>query len=101
MTQTYIWQLATDKVPPAECGCGTERPDRPGDRWRYCERHSAILTEARLVWDHGKPEMFDIIWSLSDGYGEPGLIPPQGYDWSGIRDSSLEAIEAMHKAMHA
>lgn len=42
-------------------------------------------------------ESFGRIWSLSDGYGEPGFWPSQGYDWSGIRDSSQDAIKAMHE----
>ncbi len=32
------------------------------------------------------------IWKLSDGYGKKGYVPIQGHDWSGIRDSSSEAI---------
>ena len=36
-------------------------------------------------------EILDRTWKLQDGYGEPGFIPPQGWDWSGIRDSSDEA----------
>lgn len=35
------------------------------------------------------------IWRLSNGYGQNGHIPAQGYDWSGIRDSSDEAIWKM------
>lgn len=35
------------------------------------------------------------IWDLQDGYGEPGYTPEQGWDWSGIRDSSPEAVVAM------
>ena len=31
-------------------------------------------------------------WNLQDGYGEQGFMPTQGWDWSGIRDSSDEAI---------
>jgi hypothetical protein len=27
-------------------------------------------------------------WKYTDAYGHPGYIPPQGYDWSGFRDSS-------------
>ena len=40
------------------------------------------------------------LWPLTDAYGEPGLIPPQGYDWSGFRDSSDAAIAQMATAMH-
>lgn len=35
------------------------------------------------------------IWRHADGYGAPGRLPVQGADWSGIRDSSEEAIWKM------
>ncbi len=35
------------------------------------------------------------IWELTDAYGDKGYIPSQGYDWSGIRDSSIEAVWKM------
>lgn len=31
------------------------------------------------------------VWHRQDGYGETGFTPPQGWDWSGIRDSSHHA----------
>lgn len=34
----------------------------------------------------------DEVWKLQDGYGSPGWTPSQGWDWSGIRDSSKNAI---------
>lgn len=37
-------------------------------------------------------------WALNDAYGTVGFVPPQGWDWSGIRDSSREAIAAMASA---
>lgn len=40
-------------------------------------------------------EAFRRIWMLQDGYGEPGCTPPQGYDWSGIRDSTAATVKAM------
>jgi len=39
------------------------------------------------------------LWPLTDAYGPHGFIPPQGYDWSGFRDSSDEAITAMATKM--
>lgn len=42
------------------------------------------------------PIAFNRIWAIQDGYGERGFTPPQGYDWSGIRDSSDEARAAMY-----
>lgn len=39
---------------------------------------------------------FDHLYSLSDGYGIIGFIPDQGYDWSGIRDSSPAAVRRMY-----
>jgi hypothetical protein len=38
-------------------------------------------------------------WKKQDGYGEPGYMPPQGWDWSGIRDSSEEGCANMAKAI--
>lgn len=35
------------------------------------------------------------LWKLQDGYGSVGYVPVQGYDWSGIRDSSPAALLAM------
>lgn len=36
-------------------------------------------------------ELMDKSWAMQDGYGEVGYTPPQGWDWSGIRDSTDEA----------
>lgn len=33
-------------------------------------------------------KIMEAIWNIQDGYGEPGFMPGQGWDWSGIRDSS-------------
>ena len=38
-----------------------------------------------------RDKMFLLTWELQDGYGEPGFTPIQGWDWSGIRDSSDKA----------
>lgn len=38
-----------------------------------------------------REELDAALWSLTDAYGEEGYLPPQGWDWSGIRDSSDEA----------
>lgn len=35
------------------------------------------------------------VWKFSDWYGQKGYILAQGYDWSGIRDSSNDAIWKM------
>jgi len=42
--------------------------------------------------------VYDAVWAEQDGYGEKGYTPPQGYDWSGIRDSSEAATPRMAKA---
>ncbi len=39
------------------------------------------------------------LWAESDGYGEQGYIPEQGYDWSGIRDSTPDAVRAMWRVL--
>lgn len=40
-------------------------------------------------------DVSDEIWSIQDGYGDAGLTPIQGWDWSGIRDSSDAATKRM------
>ncbi|RJQ25052.1 hypothetical protein C4577_06615 [Candidatus Parcubacteria bacterium] len=45
-----------------------------------------------------KNDAYKKVWAKSDGYGEEGYIPSQGYDWSGIRDSSEEATVKMADA---
>ena len=39
-----------------------------------------------------------IAWRLQDGYGVAGYTPVQGWDWSGIRDSSRTAKATMIRA---
>lgn len=36
------------------------------------------------------------LYAMSDGYGIMGMIPAQGMDWSGIRDSTDEAVQKMY-----
>jgi hypothetical protein len=40
---------------------------------------------------HVSNEAYKAAWKHTDAYGEQGHIPPQGYDWSGFRDSSKES----------
>ena len=57
-----------------------------------------------------KPEVEEEVlratWEKQDGYGVPGLTPPQGWDWSAIRDSTpgakrkMAAIAASEEARH-
>jgi len=65
-----------------------------------CARHRAMMEAIHDAW-YGLVPMSgttDAIWALSDGYGTPGFVPAQGHDWSGIRDSSIGAVEAMYAA---
>lgn len=39
--------------------------------------------------------VYKALYSLNDAYGPRGHIPAQGYDWSGIRDSSEAARKEM------
>jgi hypothetical protein len=50
----------------------------------WIERASALSVDAARE-----------IWAIQDGYGEAGFTPEQGWDWSGIRDSSPEALTDM------
>jgi hypothetical protein len=52
-------------------------------------------------WTEGLGVVVEDLWSYSDGYGGEGYIPEQGYDWSGIRDSSPAAVARMFKVATA
>jgi len=40
-------------------------------------------------------QLYRGVYARQDGYGSKGYVPAQGYDWSGIRDSSPEAKAEM------
>ena len=44
-------------------------------------------------------EVLAATWRKQDGYGKVGFRPPQGWDWSGIRDSTDHAKGEMAKAI--
>lgn len=76
-----------------ECGCSLLEG--------RCATHRAMVTEIWEAWQSMSERAAALLWTMQDGYGEPGFMPEQGYDWSGIRDSSCAAIEQMWKAVHA
>ena len=97
MTETTI-PLYPDNTAQCQCSIMEGR----------CDEHGAMMREIHALWN--KPAPFDpavgaacdIIRSLADGYGYPGsMIDLDTYDWSGVRDSSVEGVEAMWKAIHA
>ena len=45
-----------------------------------------------------RSNLYKAVYSCSNGYGEKGYVPVQGYDWSGIRDSSDAAMKEMAEA---
>lgn len=69
------------------CGCG----------WTRCATHQAMMDRVHDVWNH---PLSDEQWLAVDreadgfGYGAGSM----GGDWSGIRDSSPEAVERMFAA---
>lgn len=67
----------------------------------YCET-APMLTDLHRVWTgettttaRGETNAFALMWSMQDAYGEPGAMPGQGYDWSGVRDSTPATVRAM------
>lgn len=76
------------------CGCNTEG---------RCARHRIMVRHIHTAVWHAEPggteafaDLFERVWAESNGYGAPGTVPSQGYDWSGIRDSTPSAIERMY-----
>lgn len=74
----------------AEAGCCSVLEGR-------CEPHGAMMTAIRKVWEDGTQAEFEAILGNCDGYGETGFNPD--LDWSGVRDSSTFAVEAMYNAV--
>ena len=71
------------------CDC-TTRQSLDGER---CERHTKMMRDLYQVWMNSTDEeLLEDISDLSDGYSED----VEALDWSGIRDSSIQAIEDMH-----
>lgn len=71
--------------------------DDPVEGCPGCAVGPMFKVVAQAVWVDG--EFLDETWELQDGYGEPGYTPDQGWDWSGIRDSSPAAIARMYEAV--
>lgn len=63
----------------------------PGQWIRFEASWNLLRVQAAL----DNETAFDRIWDLQDGYGVPGFTPSQGFDWSGIRDSTPEARAQM------
>lgn len=65
--------------------------------WREGAAPVSFQAPLSLMWIDVASETAaaDDIWDLQDGYGEPGYTPDQGWDWSGIRDSTPEATVRM------
>lgn len=94
-----------------ECGCSLMGGRCASHAAMMKEIHAVVFggssftynAEGQLVSSHApaNEEMLDLLWSIQDGYGIAGFVPDQGFDWSGIRDSSTAAVEAMHAAIHA
>lgn len=92
--------LIVGAAPSGEAGVG---PGPSAEDWRLvCD----AVRESK--GPDGKPlakalesRIFKETWALQDGYGEPGFTPPQGWDWSGIRDSSPAAKRRMVEAVKA
>lgn len=101
--------MAMTETAHAECtgpaeGCSSKHADHTWYRCHVCttcDELCSMMVEIRKAWEDGSNETCEILWSIQDGYGIPGFYPEQGYDWSGIRDSSDEAVRAMFAAIHA
>ena len=78
----------------------TETQCRCTDMHR-CSKHVEMMKAIRVAWYGNDENLCNKIWSLQDGYGEAGYMPSQGYDWSGVRDSTIGAVEAMYAAVAA
>lgn len=73
---------------------------KPEPRCGYCQTRP-LMDDIWAAWGSGDYDLIEIMWSLQDGYGSPGFVPVQGYDWSGVRDSTPDALRAIYRAIKA
>lgn len=68
-----------------------------------CDQRPLMIDIHGAIFGHGPNGSLaaEIAWALQDGYGVIGMDVPQGWDWSGIRDSSPAAIKRIHDALEA
>lgn len=71
----------------------TQAPETATSSWMRFSANRELLQISEAMERH--EGLYELVWLLQDGYGEPGFTPPQGWDWSGIRDSSPDAIRSM------
>lgn len=65
-------------------------------RLGFAQAGRRMMMEAiRAAYYGGNRAVVGAIWELQDGYGVAGATPEQGWDWSGIRDSSPAAVFEM------
>ena len=69
------------------------------DRRKWALACKYMRGDVQLKPAKRREKLNDEVWDLQDGYGQPGHTPEQGWDWSGIRDSSPEAKVAMIKVV--
>lgn len=77
--------------------------DEPGHDEATCHGCAVRpkLTAIYHAWYDGDltPMQRHTLYGTQDGYGTVGYVPEQGVDWSGIRDSSPAAIDAMYRLL--
>jgi hypothetical protein len=81
-----------------EFGCAPKTPEVP-ETCDHCYVRP-MLASIYEVWMTSTAGS-EVLWSMQNGYGEIGFMPDQGYDWSGIRDSTPHTIREMYRAIHA
>lgn len=70
------------------------------DRRKWGKACDHLREQTNLPKDK-QAKIDDAAWDLQDGYGQPGYTPEQGWDWSGIRDSTPEAKVEIIKCVEA
>lgn len=75
------------------------RHDSPDAGCPRCAVTPLMVKIHAAVFDADNHTAADVAWDFQDGYGEAGATPAQGWDWSGIRDSSPAAIWAIAEAL--
>lgn len=78
-----------------ECDNWLERQQQglPG----RCDRHARMMATIHKVFYNGTSKQAYDIYAAGDGFMPGQTGPDFEWDWSGIRDSSTEAVERMYE----
>ena len=93
MSKTKTSKITTVDLSKVKPGVGYEKDVL--NQWTLICHFCLYTNTVVSLPEDDRGRIYQGVWSLTDAYGPVGFVPPQGYDWSGIRDSTEAAQTRM------